>query len=194
MRLKDVHSFLLRNDSGGAYVPPSGARVQAPLRVLKVEEFGVATGGGVWVAAGAGLARTDERGVHELEHGTLAKGMGNDLGSPALLAEDPLEHVGGARCAPMRNRKLQVRDAGVEVVEEARRRARIVALVAGDEIVFEHARDLGTAGLVGSKRCALDRTRPPWALCSAGFGSVEWGGGAVSEAITPRQTPLQQLT
>jgi hypothetical protein len=24
-----------------------------------------------------------------------------------------------------------------------------------DEIVFEHTRDLGTAGLVGSKRCAL---------------------------------------
>jgi hypothetical protein len=34
-------------------VLPSGASIQTPLCSLRVEEFGVATGGGVWVAAGA---------------------------------------------------------------------------------------------------------------------------------------------
>jgi len=82
--------------------------------------------------------------------------MRNDLGLSALLAEEPLEHVGGARCASMRNRKLQVRDAGVEVVQETARCARAVALLARDEIVFEHLRDLRTAGLVGGERRTLE--------------------------------------
>ena len=33
-------------------VPPPRARDQARLHLLRVEEFGVATGGGIWVAAG----------------------------------------------------------------------------------------------------------------------------------------------
>jgi hypothetical protein len=40
-----------------------------------------------------GVARTDERGVHELEHRTLAEGVRDHLRAPALLAEEPLEHV-----------------------------------------------------------------------------------------------------
>jgi len=32
-------------------VPPSSASNQAPVRSFKVGEFGVATGGGIWVAA-----------------------------------------------------------------------------------------------------------------------------------------------
>jgi hypothetical protein len=73
-----------------------------------------------------GRARADERGVHELEHRPLAKGVRNDLGTPARLAEEPLEHVRRARRAPVRNRQLQVRDTGVEVIEKAARRARVV--------------------------------------------------------------------
>jgi len=34
-------------------VPPSSASNQAPGPSFKVGEFGVATGGGIWVAAGA---------------------------------------------------------------------------------------------------------------------------------------------
>ena len=45
-------SFPLAMVRGQRNVPSSGASVYGRLRSLRVEEFGVATGGGVWVAAG----------------------------------------------------------------------------------------------------------------------------------------------
>jgi hypothetical protein len=53
MRLQDVHSFPLTMVKGQRNVPSSGASDYERLSSLRVEEFGVATGGGVWVAAGA---------------------------------------------------------------------------------------------------------------------------------------------
>jgi hypothetical protein len=52
MWLQDVHSFLPGSCWGGVYVLPPSAYPKATL-TISVEEFGVATGGGVWVAAGA---------------------------------------------------------------------------------------------------------------------------------------------
>jgi hypothetical protein len=34
---------------------------------------------------------TNEGGVHQLQDGTFAEGMGNDLAAPAFFAEQPLE-------------------------------------------------------------------------------------------------------
>jgi hypothetical protein len=54
MRRCDVKTFtpaslmLVREEHT---VPPSSASNQAPVRSFKVGEFGVATGGGIWVAA-----------------------------------------------------------------------------------------------------------------------------------------------
>ena len=33
----------------------------------------------------------------------LTEGVRNDFRSPVLFTEEPLEHVGGARCAPVRD-------------------------------------------------------------------------------------------
>jgi hypothetical protein len=59
----------------------------------------------------------------------------------------------GSLCAlhAVRHRQLQIRDASVEIVQEAGRGARTVALVLPDEVLFRHLRELGTASLTRSK-------------------------------------------
>ncbi len=44
---------------GQRNVPSSGVSVYGRLPSLRVEEFGVATGGGVWVAAGVQASEAD---------------------------------------------------------------------------------------------------------------------------------------
>ena len=66
------------------------------------------------------LTRAHERCIHQFHDGALAKGMRDDLGAPALLAEHALEQVGGADRAPMSDGQLEVRNARLEVVLEAR--------------------------------------------------------------------------
>ena len=51
-----------------------------------------------------------------------------------------------------------MRDAGVEVVQETRGRARIVTLKARDEIVLEHLCDLRASRLVSRQRRAFELT------------------------------------
>src|SRR5215469_3557713 len=52
------------------------------------------------------LGGTNERGIHQLQNGTLAKGMRDHLGAPPFLAEQPLEQIGnryeGGRCRSVR--------------------------------------------------------------------------------------------
>jgi hypothetical protein len=57
----------------------------------------------------------DERGVHQLQHRPLAKGVRGDLRAAVLFEEEPLEQVGRANHAPMAEWEAQVRDARVEV-------------------------------------------------------------------------------
>jgi len=64
------------------------------------------------------LSRANERGVHQLQDGTLAKGMRDHLGAPPFLAEQPLEQIGGADCSTMAKRETQMCDARLEVVVE----------------------------------------------------------------------------
>jgi hypothetical protein len=44
------------------------------------------------------------------------KASGDDLGAPPLLTEQPLEHVGGADRAPMREWEAQMDNARFKVV------------------------------------------------------------------------------
>ena len=52
--------------------------------------------------AAPAFSRSDQSGVHQLEHGALAECVGDDLGASPLLAEYPLEQIGGADRPPMR--------------------------------------------------------------------------------------------
>jgi hypothetical protein len=65
------------------------------------------------------LGGTDECGIHQLQNGALAKGMRDDLGASPLLAEQPLEQIGGADRPAVAERKLQMREARREVGIEA---------------------------------------------------------------------------
>lgn len=70
-----------------------------------------------------GLVRADQRRVHAVEHGALAKGVNNDLRAPALLAEEQLDRL-VIRVGPARDLQPQVCAAGVEVVQKTRGRTR----------------------------------------------------------------------
>lgn len=50
--------------------------------------------------------------------------MRDNLGSPALLAEQAFQQMGCARHVPVRDGQFQVCDAGVEVILEACHRGR----------------------------------------------------------------------
>jgi hypothetical protein len=53
----------------------------------------------------------------------LAEGIRNDLEAAALLNEQTLEQIRGPNCPTMGHREAQMRNAGFEVVHEARNRA-----------------------------------------------------------------------
>ena len=57
------------------------------------------------------VGRPDDGRVHELQHGTLAEGVRDDLGATALFEEEPLEQVGGTDNAPMAEREAEVGEA-----------------------------------------------------------------------------------
>lgn len=106
------------------------------------------------------LGGADHGTEHELEHGFLAEGVGDDLEPPALLDEEPFEQV----CRPDRpavgDRQAQVRDAGLEVVLETGDGARQLALiVANDAIGQVPCRKTPTCLRPGAKAKALDRGR-----------------------------------
>ena len=81
------------------------------------------------------LGGTDHGAEHELEHGRLAEGMGDDLEPAALLDEEALEEIRGPDGAAVIDRHAQVGDAGLEVVHEARRGAGQLGLVVGEDTV-----------------------------------------------------------
>ena len=81
------------------------------------------------------VGRPDDGRVHELQHGTLAEGVRDDLGATALFEEEPLEQVGGTDNAPMAERETEVGDAGVEIVDEALDHRGQLATIRLDEVV-----------------------------------------------------------
>src|SRR3954453_3371258 len=64
----------------------------------------------------------NERGIHQLQDRTLAKGMRDDFGAPTLLTKQPFEQIGGADRAAVAERETQLRDARLEVVVETSHR------------------------------------------------------------------------
>src|SRR5258707_14412493 len=55
----------------------------------------------------------DQRRVHQLQDGALAKSMGDHLGAPPLLAKQPLQEIGGADRPAVAEREAQMRDAAL---------------------------------------------------------------------------------
>ena len=87
--------------------------------------------------AAPAIRRPDYGGVHQLEHGPLAEGVGNDLGAAAFFEEKPLEQVRCPDHLAVTERKAEMRDAGVEVLEETRQERRPLALIGLDKIVAQ---------------------------------------------------------
>jgi hypothetical protein len=65
---------------------------------------------------------SDQSGIHQLEHGALAESVRDDLGASPLLAEQPLEQVGGADRTPVGEGEAEMSNACFEVVLQARQR------------------------------------------------------------------------
>src|SRR5438132_1196586 len=51
----------------------------------------------------------DQRCIHQLQDGALAKSMRDHLGAPPLLAEQPLQQIGGADHAAVAEGEAQMR-------------------------------------------------------------------------------------
>lgn len=79
----------------------------------------------------------------------LARGVRDDLGAPALFAEQALEHFRDARSAPVGSCRC-----AMQTSKSPRKQA--LVLVAGDERVLGELGKLGAARLVGSQRRACD--------------------------------------
>src|SRR5438045_2414632 len=63
----------------------------------------------------------DERGIHQLQDRTLAEGMRDDFGAPALLTEQSFQQIGGADRPAMADRETQLRDTRLEICCAANR-------------------------------------------------------------------------
>jgi len=90
------------------------------------------------------LAGADERGIHQLQHRTLAEGVGDDLRPPPLLAEEPLEQVRRADYLAVRDRercpRVGARPRGFCISPSA---SRSVELVRGGDGLARSARPTG---------------------------------------------------
>ena len=95
--------------------------------------------------AAPAVSGADHGGVHELQHRPLPKRMRDDLRAATFLEEQPLEEIGGADDLAMAQRKAQVRNAGVEVVDEALDHRGQLATIRLDEVVTQQRGQAGEA-------------------------------------------------
>ena len=65
------------------------------------------------------FCRSNERTEHQLQNGSLAKGVGDDLKAAALLDEQAFKQIRGSDRPAVCLRGSQVRNASFEVVHEA---------------------------------------------------------------------------
>lgn len=95
--------------------PATSSRLRVPVRTARTDQALAPLG---VLSLNPGSPRLAHRGHHIIrvkQHDRLfAEGVRNDLGGPALLAEHPLQKVGGAGDAAMSGRQPQVRDASMD--------------------------------------------------------------------------------
>ena len=82
---------------------------------------------------------SDHGREHELEDRLLAPCVGDDLEPAALFDEKSFKQIGRPGRSAMSDRRVQMRDAGLEVIHEAGHRAGIVSLVVGDQVARQIA-------------------------------------------------------
>src|SRR5215470_11329096 len=85
--------------------------------------------------AAPAIRRPDHGRVHQLEHGPLAEGVRDDLRAAAFFEEEPLKQIRRPDHLAVAERKAEMRDAGVEVLEETRHERRPLALIRLDKVV-----------------------------------------------------------
>ena len=74
------------------------------------------------------LGGSDQRTEHQLQDGSLAERIRDDLEATAFLDKQAFKQIRRPDGPPMRHRESQVGDAGFEVVHEARDRTVVLAL------------------------------------------------------------------
>jgi hypothetical protein len=82
----------------------------------------------------------DDGGVDQFEHRALAEGVRDDLGAPALFEEEPLEEIRRPDHFAMPEWKAELRDAGVEILEEPGHERRMICSASSKDIVAREGR------------------------------------------------------
>ena len=82
------------------------------------------------------LATAYQRGEQEFEHRPLVQRMRDHLGFPPLFPEQTLEEVGGASFAPVGTGQPKMRDLGLEVIQNTSCGARVLTLIASNELLL----------------------------------------------------------
>src|SRR5512138_2780293 len=106
------------------------------------------------------LGGSDQRTEHQLQDGSLAERVRNDLETTAFLDKEAFKQVRCPDGAPMRHRESQVGDAGFEVIHEACDRTVVFAAVVGIDAGREFARDGPAPRLIGRLRADLEMLKP----------------------------------
>src|SRR5436190_8609967 len=106
--------------------------------------------------AAPAFGATDQRRIHQLQDGALAKSMWDDFGAPALLAKQALQEIGGADRPAVSEREAQMRDAGLEIILEAGYRAWQIAAVGRPDIVAQQPRQSRRGRLVAGRGAGLE--------------------------------------
>ena len=86
------------------------------------------------------LGGSDQRTEHQLQDGSLAERIRDDLETTAFLDKQAFKQVRRPDGAPMRHRESQVGNAGFEVIHKAGHRAVVFAAVVGNGAGREFAR------------------------------------------------------
>jgi hypothetical protein len=94
--------------------------------------------------------------IDQLQDGPLTEGVRDDLGASWLLAEQPLQEIGGADRPAMAEREAQIRDAGLKFILETGRCARQIAAVRGPGVVAQQQRQGRRGRLVAGHRVGLE--------------------------------------
>ena len=102
------------------------------------------------------LGGTDHGAEHEFEERLFAEGVGDDLEAPSFLDEQAFQQVRGPDRPAVGDRHPQVRDAGLEVIQEAGCGTGQLGLEVSDHAIGEVAGDGARRRLVAGRGTGLE--------------------------------------
>ena len=92
------------------------------------------------------LGGANERAEHQIQDGVLAKGIGDDFEAATLLHEQAFKQIRGADRSAVCDGESQVRNAGFEVVHEARHASFLLSAV----VRYQPGSELGAMARLGA--------------------------------------------